>query len=252
MFCLRHPPLRPTSPGRGADGPRRGSHRRSRPSCHWPELCATPAFWMRTSNRAEVEDAVAHAADAPCRSRCVCACSVAPAERQRRLAGAGNRIEVAGADLGRAEPVPPGANEAAPGSALAVGRLHHLVEVAEEAVDAGDLEHAADDLRPVLVAADGAACRAAGPAAIQAWQSVRQAATSRARLARTQVIRSGWRKPRALPGPLDIGVEPDAHEPPRHLVGELRVVAGGDPEAADRQPRHLGLRRGCGPPRTAR
>jgi len=39
--------------------------------------------------------------------------------------------------------------------------------------------------------------RAAGglPALAQAWQSVRQAATSLARLARTQIIRSGWRKP---------------------------------------------------------
>jgi hypothetical protein len=39
--------------------------------------------------------------------------------------------------------------------------------------------------------------RAAGglPALVQAWQRVRQAATSRARLARTQIIRSGWRKP---------------------------------------------------------
>ncbi len=38
------------------------------------------------------------------------------------------------------------------------------------------------------------------PAAIQAWQSVRQAATRRARLARTQIIRSGWRKPSRCQG----------------------------------------------------
>ena len=45
---------------------------------------------------------------------------------------------------------------------------------------------------------------------------------------------------RALPGPLDMGIEPDAHQAPGHLVGEFRIVAGGDPHAADRQSRHLG------------
>ena len=78
------------------------------------------------------------------------------------------------------------------------------------------------------------------PAAIHAWQRVRQAATSRARLARTHVIEIGMPESCALPRALDMGIEPDAHEAARHLVGELGVIAGGDPDAADRQPRHLG------------
>ena len=50
----------------------------------------------------------------------------------------------------------------------------------------------------------------------------------------------GMTEARALPGPLDMSIEPDAHYPPGHLVGEFRIVAGGDPHAADRQAGHFG------------
>ena len=46
-------------------------------------------------------------------------------------------------------------------------------------------------------------------------------------------------EPGALPGAFLERVEPDSDQTPRHLVRELGVVAGGDPEAADGKARHF-------------
>src|SRR5262249_6481661 len=64
--------------------------------------------------------------------------------------------------VSRAEPGPPRRHEAAPHLALAVGRHHHLLDIAEKALAARDLEHAAHGLRPGFVTADRA--RSAGSA----------------------------------------------------------------------------------------
>src|SRR5690606_33381434 len=85
----------------------------------------------------------------------LCAIGMA-CDRRRRIAEQHDLEEVGRADLSRAEPVPPGGDEDAPSRALAVGCLHHLVEVAEEAGNARDLEHPADDVRPVFEGADRA------------------------------------------------------------------------------------------------
>jgi hypothetical protein len=68
------------------------------------------------------------------------------ADRQGGFGGLREADQIAHADVGAAEAVPPRLNEAAPGAALLVGVLHHLVEVGEEAVDACDLEDTADHL----------------------------------------------------------------------------------------------------------
>ncbi len=81
---------------------------------------------------------------------------VVAADRRRRIAEYRHVEEICGADIGGAEAVPPGGDEGAPTRALAVGGLHHLVEIAEKAVNARDLEHAAHDMRPVLEGADAA------------------------------------------------------------------------------------------------
>ena len=157
-----------------------------------------------------------------------------------RLTEHGDVEQVRRQNRRRPEPVPPGGDEGAPASALAVGGGHHLFQVAEEARDAGCLEHAAHDLRPALVGADGpGAMRLArgDPGLAQ-----RQAGGHDAPAVRADPDHEiGVAEALALPWLFDIGVEPDAHEAAGHLVRELRVVAGRDPEAADRQPGHLGL-----------
>ena len=87
----------------------------------------------------------------------------AVAERQWRLAGQRDFVEVLRADLRGAMPVPPRRDEHAPRPAFGVGRLVHLVEVGEEAGHAGDLDDAAHHLGPVLEAAESLAMsRSAG------------------------------------------------------------------------------------------
>ena len=56
---------------------------------------------------------------------------VAGSQRKRRLGGKRELIKRRRADLRRAEPVPPCRHETAPDRSLAVGGLHHLVEIAE-------------------------------------------------------------------------------------------------------------------------
>jgi hypothetical protein len=53
-------------------------------------------------------------------------------DRQRRFHVFGVADQIAGGDLRGAEAVPPDGNQGAPRATLAVGRRHHLVEVAEE------------------------------------------------------------------------------------------------------------------------
>ena len=188
---------------------------------------------------AHPEHAVSHFLDGDPKAGLLCTVRVA-GDRGRRIAEQGHVEQVGHAHLGGAEPVPPGGDESAPARALAVRGRHHLVEVAEEAGDAGGLKDTTDDLRPVLEGADGSrtprfAGDDPGPAERQAGRDQPCAVGSHPHH-QVRVTEA-----RALPGLLDIGIKPDAHQAPRHLVGELGVVAGRDPEAADRQARHLGM-----------
>src|SRR5665213_686831 len=183
------------------------------------------------------EDPVAHASQRLAEANSL-RTIIAEPQRKRRLARQRQLVEVTVTDLRCAEPIPPGRHEAAPDSALAIGCLHHLFEVAEEPFDAGDLEHAPQRLRPGLVAADAArpARTSGGDPCLAEAEASRDDAGPVGTHPDHEI---GVAKARALPGLLDVRIEPDAHETARHLVGELRVIAGGDPRAADRQSRHL-------------
>lgn len=98
---------------------------------------------------AHLEYAVPHLLDGDPEAGLLRAVRVA-GDRRSGIAEHRNVKEVGRAHLGGSETIPPGGDEGAPARALAVGGLHHLVEIAEEAGNARDLEHAADDVRPVL------------------------------------------------------------------------------------------------------
>ena len=145
---------------------------------------------------------------------------------------------------GRPCPPPPGrsgpttADEGPQCRALAVGGREHLVEVAEEALDARHAEHAAHGLGPGLVAADAA--RPARPSGGDPGAAERQAGGDQpAAVGAHPAHQVGVAEGAAPPGLVRPGVQADAHEAARHLVRALGVVAGRHPHAADRQPRHL-------------
>jgi hypothetical protein len=55
-----------------------------------------------------------------------------PADWQSRVAEQSDIKQICREDRGRPEPLPPGSDERTPAGALAVGRRHHLLEIAEE------------------------------------------------------------------------------------------------------------------------
>src|SRR4051812_28425605 len=164
---------------------------------------------------------------------------IARSKLQRRFAAQCRLIKIVGADLRGPEPIPPRRHEAAPHRAVGVGRLHQFLDVAKEAFDAGDLKHAAHGLRPVLIATDGArsARTAGGNPALAEGEAGRDEPRAVGAHPGHEI---GVAESLALPGPLDMRVERYPNNPPRHLVGEFRIIAGRDPYAADRQSGHFG------------
>jgi hypothetical protein len=62
--------------------------------------------------------------------------------------------QITDAHLGAAKAIPPKLDKGAPGAALAIGGLHHLIQVAQKAGNAGDVQDAAQGLAPCLEAAE--------------------------------------------------------------------------------------------------
>ena len=135
----------------------------------------------------------------------------AVAERQRRLAGERELVQLGGADLGGAVALPPRGHEGAPDRALGVGRLVHLVEIGEEAGHAGGLDDAAHDPGPGLEAAEHApVARATGrdPGAPEG-----EAGTDQGRPVRPHPGEQvGVPKTLAPPGLVDMSVEADGDD----------------------------------------
>src|SRR4029450_5840990 len=80
---------------------------------------------------------------------------VTRSQRQWRVGHLRQPVQVARAHLCRAAGAPPSRHEAAPHRTVGIGRLNHLVEIAEESFDTSYVEHATYDLRPGFVAPDG-------------------------------------------------------------------------------------------------
>jgi len=101
----------------------------------------------------DVKDAVAHPAKRFAESGLL-GSLIAVAELHRRFAQNGDLVEVADADCGGVRVLPPARYETSPDRAFGIRRLEHLVDVAEEARHAGDIEDAAHDPRPGLETPD--------------------------------------------------------------------------------------------------
>ena len=127
---------------------------RGQPPSLRPLLLA--AVFETYSGDADVEYPISHPDQSPAESRALRPV-VAAAQRQRRLGSQRELVKVTRPHLGRTVAVPPLSNEDAPDRPLGIGGLVHLAQIAEEAGHAGDLENAADHLRPALEAADALA-----------------------------------------------------------------------------------------------
>ena len=184
-LSFAHPPLPPDIPR--PPGTRRTAarmHRRSRRAAIGRNG-ARRRLWMRTrTSRSTCGHASARSKG---RSRCV-----GHARSRRRSeatdhSGGPRRTEVSRSHLSGPEPVPPRRHEDAPDSALAVGRFQHLIEVAEEALDAGDLE-----ARRRAPAPSSRSCRSCAFRAV-----VRRRSTPGRGSGRRRRGERGWRAPRS-------------------------------------------------------
>ena len=164
---------------------------------------------------------------------------IAEPQRKRRLARQRQLVEVIGTDLRRAEPIPPGRHEAAPDS-----RPRRRMPPSSRRGCRGTLRCRRPRARRPASAPRTRSCRCCASRAdvrrrSMPGRALRQAATMRARLARTQVMRSGWRKPARCQGRSTCASSRMRTRRRAISLENSGLLPVAIHDAADRQSRHL-------------
>ena len=132
--------------------------------------------------------------------------------------------QIADAHLGAAKAVPPKLDKGAPGAALAIRCLHHLIQVAQKARHAGHVQDAAQCLAPCLKSAQAA--RSGRPAGAGPGLAEGQASRHKpCAIGAHPDHQIGMAKALTPPGLVAAGVEADARDPAHH--GDARSGADG-------------------------